>query len=82
MNTERTRRRFLRSAGSLVALPAFESLGSRRFAIAADTVTARPKRAVFLNFGWGVTNETWFPDVKPTGPDYTLPPGLAPLARH
>jgi hypothetical protein len=37
---------------------------------------------VFLGFGWGVTNETWFPDVKQTGADYTLPPGLQPLARH
>ncbi len=82
MNTGHSRRRFLRSAGSLVALPAFESLGYRRFATAADTKTARPKRAVFLNFGWGVTNETWFPDKKQTGLEYTLPPGLAPLARH
>jgi len=37
---------------------------------------------VFLGFGWGVTNETWFPDLKQTGLDYTLPPGLAPLERH
>lgn len=37
---------------------------------------------VFLGFGWGVTNETWFPDVKQTGADYTLPLGLQPLARH
>ena len=41
-----------------------------------------PKRMVFLGFGWGVTNETWFPDIKQTGFDYTLPPGLAPLQRH
>jgi hypothetical protein len=37
---------------------------------------------VFLGFGWGVTNETWFPDLKQTGLDYTLPPGLAPLERQ
>jgi Protein of unknown function (DUF1552) len=37
---------------------------------------------VFLGFGWGVTRETWFPDMKQTGADYVLPPGLAPLARH
>ena len=37
---------------------------------------------MFLNFGWGVTNETWFPDLKQTGTDYMLPPGLVPLARH
>lgn len=76
-----SRRRFLRSAGSLIALPALDSLGFRRFAAAAKPVSI-PKRALFFNFGWGVTNETWFPDVKQTGADYVLPPGLAPLARH
>ncbi|RFC43404.1 MAG: Protein of unknown function (DUF1552) [Verrucomicrobia bacterium] len=77
-----TRRNFLRSTNAIIALPALESLGFRRFASAASATTARPKRAVFLNFGWGVTNETWFPDLKQTGSDYTLPEGLAPLARH
>ena len=43
---------------------------------------ARPKRMVFLGFGWGVTKETWFPDIKQTGADYDLPEGLQPLARH
>ena len=37
---------------------------------------------VFLGFGWGVTEESWYPDAKVTGADYKLPPGLAPLARH
>ena len=37
---------------------------------------------VFLGFGFGVTKETWFPDVEQTGTDYDLSPGLAPLARH
>jgi hypothetical protein len=77
-----TRRNFLRSASALIALPALESLGFRRFASAAGASAARPKRAVFLNFGWGVTNETWFPNAAQTGADYTLPDGLAPLARH
>ncbi len=78
-----SRRHFLRSCTSLIALPALESLGFRRFVSAAEAAGAtRPKRAVFLNFGWGVTNETWFPDVMKTGADYSLPPGLAPLARH
>ena len=76
------RRHFLRAAGTILALPALESIGFRRFASAATTTVARPKRAVFLGFGWGVTEETWMPDAKVTGPDYTLPPGLAPLARH
>src|SRR5438105_3077436 len=77
-----TRRHFLRTAGTVIALPALESIGFRRFASAATATLARPKRAVFLGFGWGVTADTWFPDVKATGADYTLPPGLAPLARH
>mgnify|MGYP006272704353 CR=1 FL=1 len=83
MSRNQSRRCFLRCASSLIALPALESFGFRRFASAADSAGAsRPKRAVFLNFGWGVTNETWFPDVNQTGADYKLPLGLAPLARH
>lgn len=76
-----TRRHFLRAAGTVIALPALESIGFRRFASAAPAV-ARPKRMVFLGFGWGVTEESWYPDAKVTGADYKLPPGLAPLARH
>ena len=72
------RRTILRAAGSAVALPLLESAAPARAAAAA----ARPKRLLFLGFGWGVTNETWFPDKKQTGRDYTIPPGLAPLARH
>ena len=76
-----TRRMILKAAGSTIALPFMESLGfSRRAAAAA--AGPRPRRMVFLGFGWGVTNETWFPDAKKTGMDYALPEGLAPLARH
>ncbi len=76
-----SRRHFLRStAGSLIALPFLPSLGFRAFS--AEKSVTPPKRMVFLGFGWGVTNETWFPDVKQTGTDYSLPPGLAPLERH
>ncbi len=81
MNTPLNRRRFLRSSTALIALPFLESLGFRRFASAAPMV-ARPKRLIFLAFGWGVTRETWFPDVKQTSADYEIPQGLAPLARH
>ncbi|MCX7431943.1 MAG: DUF1552 domain-containing protein [Planctomycetia bacterium] len=76
-----TRRTVLRAAGSAVALPFFDSLGFGRRATAA-AVAARPKRMVFLGFGWGVTNETWFPDGKQTGKDYKLSEGLKPLERH
>ena len=76
-----TRRRFLRSGTALIALPFLESVGFRRFASAAAPATP-PKRMIFIGMGFGVTQETWFPDVKQTGVDYTLPPGLAALARH
>ena len=75
-----TRRHFLQSSTALIALPALESLGFRRFASAAPITP--PKRLVFLGFGWGITTESWFPDIKQQGSDYTLPEGLKPLARH
>ena len=75
-----TRRHFLRSSTALIALPFLESLGFKAFA--APAATAPPKRMIFLNFGWGVTNETWFPDVKKTGPDWELSEGLKSLERH
>ena len=76
------RRQLLHAAGTILGLPALESIGLRRLASAAATTAVRPKRAVFLGFGWGVTEKTWMPDVKVPGPSYTLPSGLAPLARH
>ena len=76
-----SRRHFLRStAGSLIALPFLPSLGFLAFA--QEKSATPPKRMVFLGFGYGVTNETWFPDLTQTGSDYTLPLGLAPLERH
>lgn len=83
MSTEFNRRHLLRGTGTLIALPALESIGFRRLASAADSVPAAPpKRMVFLGFGFGVTQETWFPDVDQTGAEYDLPDGLSPLARH
>ncbi len=76
-----SRRHFLRSSTALIALPALESIGFRRFASAAAPATP-PKRLVFLGFGWGITQESWYPDIKQPGTDYTLPDGLKPLARH
>ncbi len=82
MSRSQSRRRFLRSSTALVALPAFESLGGAAPARAATPAAAPPKRLVFLSFGWGVTEESWYPDIATPGPDYVLPTGLAPLARH
>ena len=81
MNTRLTRRHFLRSSTALIALPVLESLGFRRFASAAAPA-APPKRLVFLSFGWGITNETWYPDINQPGAGYAISPGLKPLERH
>jgi hypothetical protein len=80
MNPSLSRRHFLRAAGSVIALPALESLGFR--SVAAAQNASRPKRMIFLGFGFGVTQETWFPDSTKTGTEYVLPEGLAPLERH
>lgn len=78
----KTRRQFLRGSSALIALPALESLGFRRFVSAASQTVTSPKRMVFLGFGWGVTKESWYPDRETVGRDYELPKGLAPLKRH
>lgn len=80
MKTTLQRRHFLRGAGALIALPTLESIGFRRFASAA--VTPPPKRLMFMGIGYGVTSETWFPDLNDKGAGYKLPEGLKPLARH
>jgi hypothetical protein len=46
-----SRRHFHRSAGTLIALPAFESNGFKAFA--APKVATPPKCLVFLGFGSG-----------------------------
>lgn len=84
MKQRLNRRHFLRGAGALIALPTLESIGYRPFASASAIAApaAPPKRMVFLGFGFGVTQETWFPDIKQTGAGYELSQGLKPLARH
>jgi hypothetical protein len=75
-----SRRMLLRAAGSTVALPWLESISGG--ATAGTPAAAPPKRFMFLGFGFGVTNETWFPDKARVGGDYPLPAGLMPLERH
>jgi hypothetical protein len=84
MKNPLNRRHFLRSSTALIALPFLESLGFRRFASAAGSGAGAqpPKRLVFLGFGWGVTQDSWYPKMEQQGCDYTLPAGLEPLARH
>ena len=83
MKTQFNRRHILCGTGALIALPALESIGFRPFAVAAEKAKAAPpKRAVFLGIGFGITKETWFPDLNDTGAEYKLSEGLSPLARH
>ena len=70
-----SRRQALVTGTAIIGLPAFESLGFRRFAAAA-TAVAPPKRLVFLGFGWGVTEDEWYPKIGEPGRDYSLPPLL------
>jgi len=76
------RRHFLRGSGALIALPFLPSLGYKAHASTKKQSGKIPKRIVCLGIGFGVTQETWFPDVKDTGFNYKLSEGLAPLARH
>lgn len=80
MKSPLNRRHFLRGTGSLLALPALESIGFRAFASTA--VTTPPKRLMFMGIGYGVTSQTWFPDLNDKGSGYKLPAGLKALARH
>ena len=81
MNTSIPRRQFLQSSTAVIALPTLVSVGFRRFASAAAPATPA-KRLIFLGFGWGITEDTWYPDITKPGPDYELPLGLKPLERH
>jgi Protein of unknown function (DUF1552) len=76
-----SRRHFLRSSSAIIALPLLESLP---FLGATPTTVAgaRPKRMIFLGIGFGVTRETWYPNVAQTGDKWDLTPGLKPLAQH
>ena len=76
-----SRRHFLRGSTGVIALPAFDSLGWRKFAGAAPA-DVPSKRMVFLSFGWGVTRDDWFPDKSVAGADYVMPAGLESLRRH
>ncbi|MCM8538569.1 MAG: DUF1552 domain-containing protein [Lentisphaeraceae bacterium] len=70
------RRHFLKGIGTTLALPHMLSLHGE------EKKSTQMNNMIFLSFGWGVTKETWFPNVKDTGANYKLPEGLKPLARH
>lgn len=76
-----SRRTFLQSSTAMIALPLFNSLEHHAFA-STRKAGENPKRLIFTSFGWGVTEESWYPDINTPGKDYKLPAGLAPLKRH
>ncbi|MEL6895513.1 MAG: DUF1552 domain-containing protein [Planctomycetota bacterium] len=83
MRSELPRRAILRGIGTAIALPAMESFGFRRFAVAASPAASNiAKRMVFCGMGFGVTADEWYPDVNTTGVNYKLPNVLRPLQRH
>lgn len=71
-----TRRSFLREAGTLLALPALESLGFRAFA-GVEKAPAAPLRMAFVYIPNGVNVRDW--SVSGTGRDYQLSPTLKAL---
>lgn len=72
-----TRRRFLRSASALIALPALEAFGAPP---AAAAKTSTPKNFVAIGSYLGWHQPAFFP--KTAGRDYTMPSILTPLEEH
>jgi hypothetical protein len=81
LTTRISRRNAIQTASAIIALPTLESLGFRRCAAASAGAPA-PKRLVFLGFGWGVTEDEWYPKIGEPGANYELPAMLEPLAEH
>jgi hypothetical protein len=74
------RRAFFGGLGATIALPFFESLLDRKSALAqAPPGPARKQRFLTIFLPDGVLMEEWVP--AQTGPTFTLPPLLAPLAK-
>lgn len=73
--SQASRRRFLQSAGALLALPQFDSLLPTS---ARATESPTPRRMLLISNNLGVLPKPFFPQT--TGKDYELSPYLAPLA--
>ena len=69
-----SRRSFLKSAGTMVALPALEAMLPKRALAAA----AAPKRLLFYYVPCGIRMSSWTPAA--TGANWQLTPILEPLA--
>lgn len=75
INQRLDRRRFLRGAGVMLALPLLPSLSPKSVRAAG---TAGPRRMLLISNNLGVLPKPFFP--QSTGRDYELSPYLAPLA--
>jgi hypothetical protein len=75
-----TRRAFLGGAAATIALPWLDAMApaARHLARAADRPDDRPKRLLCYYLPNGIHMPAWTPAT--VGPDYDLPPILAPLA--
>ena len=74
------RRTLLGGAGAAMFVPLLGSMPSMARASGA-AASKPPVRLIFLNFGFGPSNE-WYPDTTQAGRNYTLTPAMEPLARH
>ena len=72
-----TRRSFLRSGGSLLAVPFLETFASAGVASASSS-----KRFVFLGGGFGFTKQSFYPKKQGEFRRIGLTKGLSPLKRH
>ncbi|HEY2787318.1 MAG TPA: DUF1552 domain-containing protein [Fimbriiglobus sp.] len=89
MNTNISRRHFLRGVGVGVALPAFASIRTGSLLAAetpaaaklAVTPTGAPLRTAFVYFPNGAIPAAWWPSGTP-GPDFKWSRTLAPLEPH
>ena len=72
------RRLFLKGLGTTLALPYLESAS-----LYASTKTVESSsKMISIALGFGVTQESWFPELSDTGKGYKLPTALAPLEKH
>lgn len=72
-----SRRSFLRTGSSVLALPFLETFAS------AQTASAKPpKRVVFLGGGFGFTKDSFYPTKAGKFSEIGLTEGMAPLERH
>ena len=82
-NTVNSRRAFLKSSSAMIALPMLESFRPSKLAASLAPIAkpAAAKRMIFLGMGYGVTEESWYPDVKTVGSNYVMPKVLKPLEK-